>query len=208
MDIYIQPAKKIKVAGKHRITIKDVADVVAPPGVASKVEALHLLQIPEVERGFFLMKCTEMIARVTKAFPESTVSNVGAQETVVAYARQADTGIPWWQWVKVAAICLVLTIGAATAIMSFQTDSQLSKVFEAYYRMVYGRENATPLIIHIPYAVGLAVGIVGFFNHFAGKKLTQDPTPIEVEMCLYDQDIDDTVLEALAAAAEAREKNA
>ena len=46
------------------------------------------------------------------------------------------------------------------------------------------------------YSVGIGLGVLVFFNHFAGKKLTADPTPLEVEMRSYEDQVDTTVLEA------------
>ena len=45
------------------------------------------------------------------------------------------------------------------------------------------------LQIAFSYSIGLAVGIIVFFNHFSKKKLTKDPTPIEIEMKKYNQDL-------------------
>ena len=59
-------------------------------------------------------------------------------------------------------------------------------------------EKTNPALINIPYSIGLAVGIIVFYNHFMGKKLTDDPTPIEVEMELYDRDVTDTMVDALS----------
>ena len=36
--------------------------------------------------------------------------------------------------------------------------------------------------MEVSYSIGLAVGILVFYNHFGPKKLSKDPTPIEVEM--------------------------
>ena len=43
--------------------------------------------------------------------------------------------------------------------------------------------------LEISYSIGLALGIIVFFNHFSKKKITQDPTPIEVEKKKYNQDL-------------------
>ena len=43
--------------------------------------------------------------------------------------------------------------------------------------------------MEIPYSIGLAVGIVIFFNHFGKKMLTTDPTPIEVQMTTYEEEV-------------------
>ena len=42
--------------------------------------------------------------------------------------------------------------------------------------------------------IGLALGIVVFFNHVAAKKLNTDPTPLEVEMRLYEDNISKTLI--------------
>ena len=39
------------------------------------------------------------------------------------------------------------------------------------------------------------MGITLFFNHIGGRRITQDPTPIEVEMRVYEKDVDDTLIE-------------
>ena len=45
-----------------------------------------------------------------------------------------------------------------------------------------------------------------FFNHFMGKKLTADPTPMEVEMRAYEDQVDTTVLEASRRAPKGEKK--
>ena len=40
-----------------------------------------------------------------------------------------------------------------------------------------------------------ALGILIFFNHFASWKLTVDPTPIEVEMRLYEDNVGKTLIQ-------------
>ncbi len=48
------------------------------------------------------------------------------------------------------------------------------------------------------YSVGLVVGILIFFNHFGKKRFTVDPTPMEVQMRLYENDIQTTLVEDAA----------
>ena len=37
--------------------------------------------------------------------------------------------------------------------------------------------------------------VVFFFNHFGKWKITEDPTPMEVEMRAYEEQVDQTILE-------------
>ena len=43
--------------------------------------------------------------------------------------------------------------------------------------------------------IGIIIGILTFFNHFGKKRLSVDPTPMEVEMRLYENDIQTTLVE-------------
>ena len=43
--------------------------------------------------------------------------------------------------------------------------------------------------------MGLAIGIVVFFNHCAAWKLNTDPTPLEVEMRLYEENVNKTLIQ-------------
>ena len=50
-------------------------------------------------------------------------------------------------------------------------------------------------MLEFMYSIGMIVGILIFFNHFGGKKFSVDPTPMEVEMRLYENDIQTTLIE-------------
>ena len=50
-------------------------------------------------------------------------------------------------------------------------------------------------ILEISYSLGIGIGVVFFFNHFGKWKITKDPTPMEVEMRIYENQVDDTILE-------------
>ena len=79
--------------------------------------------------------------------------------------------------------------------MSFHNDSNVTDVFGNVYRLVMGEEAEGPTVLDASYSVGLAAGILVFFNHFASWKLTVDPTPIEVEMDLYEENLNKTVIQ-------------
>ena len=50
-------------------------------------------------------------------------------------------------------------------------------------------------MLEVSYSVGVAAGILIFFNHFGKKRFTVDPTPMEVQMRLYENDIQTTLVE-------------
>ena len=50
-------------------------------------------------------------------------------------------------------------------------------------------------MLEISYSLGIGLGVVFFFNHFGKRKLTEDPTPMEVEMRSYEDQVDTTIIE-------------
>lgn len=83
------------------------------------------------------------------------------------------------------------------AIMSFHSDAQITDVFSTMYHLVFGVWTDIPYVIFVPYSIGLAVGIIVFYNHFMGRKLSDDPTPIEVQMSTYEKETADSVIDNL-----------
>ena len=41
-------------------------------------------------------------------------------------------------------------------------------------------------------------GIILFYNHIGKRRITKDPTPIEVEMRLYEKDVNETIIDNAA----------
>ena len=201
MDIYIKPKKKTNISAVSEITVNDVADIVATTDVAEKVKGMKLLDINNSggeKKKNYLVSVTDIIKVIKKTYPNATVNNVGEMDTLVQYKTHKSRDNPWLKWLKVAAVALVLAVGSSTAIMSFHTDGQIPKIFERYYSLFYGAEKSNPQIINIPYSVGLAVGILVFYNHFLGKKITDDPTPIDVEIEQYDKQVTEAVVDMLS----------
>jgi len=208
MDIYIKPKKKVTLSNTSKVTISDVADIVATKEVAGKLKKIQLITLDDNagKKQNHLISITDIITVIQKTYPNFTINNVGEMDTWVQYMSKKSRDRPWLKWFKIAVVVLVLFVGSSTAIMSFHTDGQIPKIFEKYYSIFFGEEKTNPGIISIPYAIGLGVGIVVFYNHFMGKKLTGDPTPIEVEMELYDRDVTDTMVDAMSQRKERMEK--
>ena len=184
MDIYIKPAKKASIAERKNIYIKDIAEVFAPDNILKKIKNIKLIEIKNEEKRNYLITVIDIISAIDKALPGHTINNVGEIDTV-------------FKVLKITFVKIILAGGSATAIMSFHSDAQMSTVFENYYYIFFNEKVEHPLIIDLPYSLGLALGIIVFFNHFSGKKITEDPTPIEVEMSVYESDVTDNIIDTL-----------
>ena len=59
-----------------------------------------------------------------------------------------------------------------------------------YIELLLGKSVEKPLIFQIPYSIGLGLGMIIFFNHVFKKRLNEEPSPLEVEMFNYQNDLD------------------
>ena len=90
---------------------------------------------------------------------------------------------------------LISFFGAAFSAMAFNNDVDTVKMFGQIYELVTGHPSDGFTILEITYSLGLIIGILVFFNHFGKSKASIDPTPLEVEMRLYENDIQTTLIE-------------
>ena len=79
--------------------------------------------------------------------------------------------------------------------MTFNEDASISDIFDKVYRMVMGSEKSGWSAMEIGYSIGIAVGVILFFNHFSKVKLNKDPTPMQIEMRKYEKDINSTLIQ-------------
>ena len=200
MDIYVKPIKKVSVSEASHITLGHICEVQAPAEIKERVERLKLVETDAgIKRRMYLISVIDIIKAIDQSFPGHTINNVGETETVVSYNGREQKDRPLLKWLKISVISVIFAVGAATAIMSFHNDAEIPKVFSAYYKMFTGRESDAPRVIQISYSIGIALGIIVFFNHFCGKRITKDPSPIEVEMSEYEKIVTDTQADFLAA---------
>ena len=95
---------------------------------------------------------------------------------------------------KTALVCLVSFFGTAFTIMAYHNDVGINEVFTEIHKIVMNREPQGLNVLEVSYSIGLALGIIVFFNHVGGRRLTKDPTPIEVAMRTYEEDVDKTLI--------------
>ena len=79
--------------------------------------------------------------------------------------------------------------------MTFNNDVYVGSLFSNIYTQVTGQHSGHFTILEITYSIGIGVGVLFFFNHFGHMKITSDPTPMQVQMRLYEDDVNTTIIE-------------
>ncbi len=160
----------------------------------AKCKALKVVTIHADKDGEFIFSVLDIIQKIQEMAPNLEVVNLGEMDFVVEYRIPKHRSMAL-EWAKTAAIFIIIFFGAAFAIMTFNNDVSVKDVFDHIYELIMGESSSGFNIIQFMYAVGLFLGIGVFYNHFAVIKLTKDPTPLEVEMRQYEQQIYTTKIE-------------
>lgn len=135
-----------------------------------------------------------IIQQIHEDYPQLEVQNMGETDFLVE-CQAGITEHKWLDVLKTIVLCVVIFFGSAFTIMSFNNDVSVGEVFSKLYYQVMGMQSDGVTEIEICYAIGMPIGIMVFYNHIGRKKVTHDPTPIQVEMRKYEEDVDTAFVE-------------
>ncbi len=195
--VYLKADRNTEVA-KPDVTIGDVMKVeCANPAMTARIRTLKLLvfhHTDQKKQKRVAVSIMKVIALIHEVYPSAEIQNMGETDFIVTYEEQKTPGM-LMHVVKTAAVVVVSFFGAAFSIMTFHNDVDVTKLFAQIYQLFTGTSSDGFTILELTYSIGLIIGILVFFNHFGKKRFTADPTPIEVEMRLYENDIQTTLIE-------------
>lgn len=187
--IYVKASGNCIVYDKN-ITLGDVLKLECTnTGMLRAIKQMELYRFNhEHSVVFSILKVIEIIH---EAYPNMEVVNCGEQDFIVEY-QKSTVKSSFFEKLKLILIAIIVFFGSAFTIMTYHIDIGIQKIFSRFYEQLMGTTKPMVTELEISYSIGLAVGIIVFFNHFSKKKLTKDPTPIEVEMKKYNQDLINT----------------
>ena len=196
--IYLRAYKRKTVQAQTWVSIGELADVAAPPEVKARVDRMKIFCVPEPDKkGKYVITIIEMINVIWKQYPKADIQSVGDPDVVIEYLPKPVKQHDVWEWIKVICVCIIIFAGACIAIMTYNTDTSLGKTFITINRMLTGEEVEQPFLLTIPYTIGISTGVLIFFNHLGFRKITEDPTPMQVEMKKYEQDAEYCEIETI-----------
>ena len=192
--VYIKCDRNVEVQSAD-VFLKDLADVhCADRTVQAKCRALKVNHFEKNEEKRCVFSSIKLVELMEKSCPGINVEIIGETDVLVEWVN-VHKHKKSSQWMKAALVSLISFFGTAFTIMAYHNDSGVNEVFEEVYHIVMGRAPIGLNVLEVSYSVGLAAGIIIFFNHIGGRRLTKDPTPIEVAMRNYEKDVDMAVIE-------------
>lgn len=192
--VYIKGDQNVEVTNRE-ITLGDILSIeCANVEMIPKIKALKLFKIQDEGKHRYVVSILKIIECIHRQYPNVDVENMGKEDMIIT-CEGKKTPSKFMHWIKVIVVTMITFVGAAFSIMAFNNDVETTKLFGQIYTLLMGKQNNGFTVLELTYCVGLIAGILIFFNHFGGKKFSVDPTPMEVEMRLYENDIQTTLIE-------------
>ena len=178
---------------QEKVYVSDVAEIVCRNDQKKEQIrniAIHSFGIPDRD----VVTALYIVNEIEKQVRDVVVVPLGAENVILERIKNKQSS-RLFEIVKVIFVSMVCFFGTGFTIMAFHNDIGIRGVFEQISSLITGTEGLGVVILEISYAFGLTAGILLFFNHIGKRRITKDPTPIEVSMRNYEDDVNKTLSE-------------
>ncbi|GAB6139156.1 stage V sporulation protein AA [Halanaerobaculum tunisiense] len=190
-DLHLKIKRQIQAQPGQMLLLEDLGEVVAADSLQQQVEKIEIKKIDKQAGQSVIITALEVIKAIKREFPAAKVNHLGEADIIVAVTEDVESESRTTQsQLYVGLVGILLFLGSAMAIMNFHADVNMSQVHSKIYQLVMNQESDNLLLLQIPYSLGIACGMLLFFNGVFGYKIDDDPSPLEVELYLYKDKID------------------
>lgn len=192
--VYIQIQKSVHI-DKPTLYVGDIGDLFCQDKtIENDISHIALKNLKDKKGIRVCMSAIDVVKEIQSKYPDVDVNSIGETDFIVEYSVHK----PRPRILEFAIVFFVAAftfLGSVYAIMAYNNDVGTIEIFDKVYEFLGLNNYADNNILEIMYGIGLALGIIVFYNHFGSFKVTKEPTPIQVEMDKYQKDIDDTLID-------------
>ena len=188
--VYIQLKKRIQLPQGKVITLGDIANVQSAEEFMKLLFELELVAPNKKDGNLLVLDLMRIIPAIKQVIPGAQIEPVGQHHTIVEIVKAPKKP----SFAMFILVWLLLFFGSALTIMNFHADVNMQEVQIRVVEMITGTRDEHPYLFQTSYSIGIGIGMVVFFNHLFKKKWNEEPTPLEVEMFLYQENIDQFVV--------------
>jgi stage V sporulation protein AA len=197
--VYLRLRKRIAIKPGQAVTLGAAARLFAgDPALESRLHSLVLHRHRQQDGNRVVIDLLQIVKAIRDAAPGVAVETFGDPQVLVMVSEKPARP----RLILLAASWLLLFFGSGLAIMNFHTDVSMKEVHRRIAELVTGERIDHPLWFQVPYSLGIGIGMVLFFNHLFRKRFNEEPNPLEVELYMYEENVN-----AYVIADEMRRKN-
>lgn len=183
--VYLRLRKRMSIRRGEAVLLGQAAQLIADPAYEKALQNIMLYRPRESDGNIVLIDMMLIVERIRASYPFMQIEHFGEPHCLVEVGE--PTKPP--NVIFIVIVWLLLFIGSGLAIMNFHADVSMAEVHARIYRLVTGLDNERPLLLQIPYSIGIGVGMVVFFNHLFKKKFNEEPSPLDVEVFMYQESV-------------------
>ena len=192
-NVYLKCDRNVEVQSQD-VFLSDLGEVRCQDEVLNaKLKAIKVHHFKKGESKRFVISSLTLVEQMEQVCADIAVTVIGETDVLVEWIS-VDRHKGPVQWAKVVFVSLVSFFGTAFTIMAYHNDIGIHSVFTEVYSIIMGAEPDGVNALEVSYSIGLAGGIILFFNHIGGRRITKDPTPIEVSIRQYEEDVDKALI--------------
>ncbi|RLL48155.1 stage V sporulation protein AA [Oceanobacillus piezotolerans] len=185
--VYLRVKKSVEIPYLKEIRLEDIAFVSTnDPKLKKRLEEIPLYRMTKKDNNLVVIDSFLIVEHLTALYQDIDIQLIGPTQSIVRVSpKSKKTAVP-----ILVVVWILLFIGTSMTIMNFHYDVSMQEVHQKLYYLLTGERNEYPLWIQIPYSFGLGIGTLLFFNHWFNKRFNEEPSPLEVEIYNYQQDLD------------------
>lgn len=195
--VYLKAEKSSKIT-REKVYLGDVCNIICTePELEQKLKAVLIYDFGKNKNQksnravISILKVIEIIQKIDN---NVEIVSLGENDFVLEYVNNKKEN-KLFVILKVIFVSLICFFGTAFTIMAFHNDINVVGLFEKLYEILGQPYMGGAGPLEIGYSLGLGIGIVVFYNHIGKRRITKDPTPLEVEMRIYEDDVNQTLID-------------
>lgn len=188
--VYLRLRKQVRLNIGSPVRLRDIAGILAEPEIEANLLDLVMERPEYCDGNLIVIDMLQVIACIRKRYPDLRIEMLGEPHVLVEMVEQEKKP----SWVLFILVWLLLFFGAGLTIMNFHADVSMPEVQVRIVEMVTGKRDEHPYLFQGAYSIGIGFGMIVFFNHLFKKKWNEEPTPLEVEMYLYQENLNQYVI--------------
>ena len=191
--VYLKCSLNVEVQCED-VFLKDVASVECEDAaVLARCRAMKVYRF-HGEQKRTVISSLKLIQLICRECPGVLVQSVGESDVLIEKVK-VDKKNGFKVWSKIVVVSLVCFFGTASTLVAYNSDVAVRDIFEEVYEVFMDKPPGPVNVLELTYSIGLALGITLFYNHIGRRRITSDPTPIEVSMRNYERDVNQALIE-------------
>ncbi|TVY04517.1 stage V sporulation protein AA [Cohnella terricola] len=189
--VYVRMRRRAVVRPRSTVSLGDVARLVAEEDLQERLKKLPLHRISEKDGNLLLIDMLQVVKAIRESEPGMVIETFGEPHVLLEISPAGE--------VKPRKIMLILAwlllfFGSGMAMMNFHADVNMPAVQRRITELVTGNAESHPWLFQIPYSLGIGMGMLLFFNRLLRKRMNDEPNPLEVEMFMYQENVNHYVI--------------